>query len=475
MTLRKKILPIMYVQVVLLFTSIYVCIQGIARPDVVQWIFIGSAVSMFWYAARHVPFPSLFHWFCVCYVALFYFYPILLPGLGISFRAADAVVSGYVMLTVGGVHLFIISYELFRESSRFRDPTPEEAIKVRQNALMHIVWLLVGVNLLGVALITIDAGSLSLSTIIEMTQTSRGDRKLESGPLSLLGTYLVILGGLVYVLLPVYAKKRGGSILPIVVLLFAIDVFLVIAYRARTPVVLHLIAVSVGFLYLRHRVVVVNKRRRRPLISGSLINSRQTLMRMALIIFAVGTLGIYMRTVRGYIGSTNDLSFLKQDFAAAVELAIAVDSSVGGDLGYTPTVFKVIEFVPEQFDYLGGQSYWRLLFAGVPRFVWPDKPLNTGIIVGRWMFPGTIVQSNPPGVMGDLYINFGYAGIIGFFVFGFIFARIDNIRSLAYLLVVATSFGLVFHFTRGSFTNVVLQFLVLYMTGYLIERYIRIR
>ena len=473
MTLRKKLLPNLALHVLLFFCSLYMLVQNIADPGTVQLLFVGSAVCMGWYAARHVPFPSLFHWFILCYVALFYFYPILLPSLNISFKAADHVVAGYCLMTAGGIHLFIVTYELFRKTAGLKDPKKGDVFVVDEKKFRRVVLILVGVNILGALLMIVDAGSVSISTIVDMMNTARHDRKLESGALSLLGAYLIIFGGLVFVLIPVYARKRLGQTLILAGILVVFDLFLMIAFRARTPIVLHLIAVSVGFLYMKHRIVYAKKgilRNSKNKLKA--INSRKILFRMAFFILAVGVLSLYMRIVRGYIGNASDLSFLKQDLSVAVEYGLAVDSAVGGDLGYTPTVFKVIEFVPEHHDYLGGQSYYRLLFIGIPRFIWRNKPENTGIIVGRWIFPGTIVQSNPPGIMGDMYINFGFVGILGFCIFGFIFARIDNSRTLAYYLIVATSFGLIFHLARGSFTNTVLQFVILYIAAYGIQRYV---
>ena len=471
MTLRKKILPNLFLHVLLLVSSLYMLVQGIADPGTVQLLFIASVCCTGWYAARHVPFPSLFHWFLLSYVALFYFYPILLPALDISFKASDRVVAGYCFMAGGGIHLFVLTYELMRKTKGLKDPTEKDAFHVVESRLRVVVLALVAINVTGALLMIVDAGSISVGTIVDIMTTSRADRKIESGALSLLGTYCLIAGGLAFVLLPVYAQKSRSQTLMLALLLIVLDAFIMIAFRARTHLILHLIAVSVGIMYLRHRVVLVKGTKKKPKGGLKAINSRKTLVRMAFFIFFVGIFAMYMRLVRGHIETAKDLSILRQDLSTAVEFALAFDSAVGGDLGYTPTVFKVIDFVPEQYEYLKGQSYYRILFTGIPRFVWADKPDNTGIIVGRWIFPGTIVQSNPPGIMGDLYINFGFLGILGFIVFGIVFAKIDNSKSLAYYLMVATSFGVMFHFARGAFTNPVLQIFILYFAAHFLQRY----
>ena len=421
-------------------------------------------------------FPAYSTGFCLSYVALFYFYPILLPALDISFKASDRVVAGYCFMAAGGIHLFVITYELMRKPKSLKDPTEKDAFRVEESRLRLVVLGLVTVNVIGALLMIVDAGSISLGTIVDIMTTSRADRKIESGALSLLGTYCLIAGGLAFVLLPVYARKSRTQTILLALLLIVIDVFIMVAFRARTHLILHLIAVSVGVLYLRHRVLLVRSARKKERREGlKIINSRRTLVRMAFFIFFVGVFAMYMRLVRGHIETAKDLSILRQDLSTAVEFALAFDSAVGGDLGYTPTVFKVIDFVPEQYDYLKGQSYYRILFTGIPRFVWSDKPDNTGIIVGRWIFPGTVVQSNPPGIMGDLYINFGFLGILGFIAFGIVFAKIDNSKNLAYYLMVATSFGVMFHFARGAFTNPVLQIFILYFAAVFLQRFMLVR
>lgn len=476
MTIRKKILPNLFLHALLLLTAWYMLVQKIAQPGLVQLLFIASLCCMGWYAARHVPFPSLFHWFLLAYVALFYFYPVLLPAFDISFKAPDRVVAGYCFMAAGGIHLFIITYELMRKSKGLKDPSMADAFHVSESRLQTAVFVLVSINIMGALLMIVDAGSISMSTVMDIMTTSRADRKIESGAISLLGAYCLIAGGLAFVLLPVYARKNLTQTLILAAVLLVLDAFIMIAFRARTHLILHLIAVSVGFMYLRHRIVLVRPKGKKERKSGLReINSRKTLVKMAFFIFLIGVLGMYMRLVRGHIGTADGLAILKQDMSTAIEFALAFDSAVGGDLGYTPTVFKVIDFVPEQYDYLKGQSYYRIMFTGVPRFVWSDKPDNTGIIVGRWIFPGTIVQSNPPGVMGDLYINFGFLGILGFVAFGIIFAKIDNSSRLAYYILVATSFGLTFHLARGAFTNPVLQFCILYLAAFILERFLLVR
>jgi hypothetical protein len=138
-----------------------------------------------------------------------------------------------------------------------------------------------------------------------------------------------------------------------------------------------------------------------------------------------------------------------------------------GDLGFAPVVFDVLAYVPERADYLYGQSYYRLLFAPIPRLIWPDKPPNTQRIVASWLHPGVAQQTTPPGIQGDLYINFGYAGVLGFLVFGWMLGLLDRERGLFRALAVGGGVTPVFHLVRGGFTNPMLLLAVLLAASFI--------
>ncbi|MFB6264014.1 MAG: O-antigen polymerase, partial [Bradymonadaceae bacterium] len=81
----------------------------------------------------------------------------------------------------------------------------------------------------------------------------------------------------------------------------------------------------------------------------------------------------------------------------------------------------IIDGVPEHLPYQYGRSYVVWLVTPVPRTVWPDKPaIRTGALVGEAIFNTPERTGVPPGVIGELYINFGLVGIpIGMFLVGF--------------------------------------------------------
>ncbi|MEU2155839.1 hypothetical protein ABZ532_12635 [Streptomyces sp. NPDC019396] len=72
----------------------------------------------------------------------------------------------------------------------------------------------------------------------------------------------------------------------------------------------------------------------------------------------------------------------------------------------------------------GRQLTGAALFA-VPRSVWADKPMDTGVLVGEWMGATNTNLSSP--VWAELWIDFGPAGMAaGFVGLGYVAARVDR-------------------------------------------------
>lgn len=76
-----------------------------------------------------------------------------------------------------------------------------------------------------------------------------------------------------------------------------------------------------------------------------------------------------------------------------------------------------------------GHTYGRQLsataFFFVPRAVWPDKPLDSGVRVGEWMGMNNTNLSSP--LWAELWLDFGPVGMTGgFIVLGYVCARADR-------------------------------------------------
>ena len=89
----------------------------------------------------------------------------------------------------------------------------------------------------------------------------------------------------------------------------------------------------------------------------------------------------------------------------------------------------VVGFGSRQFPFLWGQSYLEMFYQPIPRALWPAKPWPFDVHIGE-LITGTRTGI-PPGIVGELYLNFHIVGIIlGMFLFG-VLCRVGYQRALA--------------------------------------------
>ncbi|MGC4065901.1 MAG: hypothetical protein QM784_14875 [Polyangiaceae bacterium] len=100
----------------------------------------------------------------------------------------------------------------------------------------------------------------------------------------------------------------------------------------------------------------------------------------------------------------------------------------------------------------GGTYVWALQTA-VPRFIWPEKPdMSVGNVVGHKYLviaEDDEVTAISPGLIGEMYMNFGYVGaIFGMFVLGIVTVLIQE-----FLLRFVGTAGLAYFFTGYFFSQ----------------------
>jgi len=104
-------------------------------------------------------------------------------------------------------------------------------------------------------------------------------------------------------------------------------------------------------------------------------------------------------------------------------------SIVRGELGYLYKASQAVMYlIPEEYDYLCGRSYLRLLLALFPSSLFAFKPPDTQLLVAE-MFGVTIQgASRPATFVGDAYMNFGWMGSSMGILLGYVVAKVHRFR-----------------------------------------------
>lgn len=437
----------------LLVVNLLVISESISqRPILAAYLFTTFASIL--YAYFFIRFLSTSFFFLTFFLMLFFVEPVLYYLMGEQFQRSIFAVKSYGLLTLCGLPLFLLGHALIsrKDSLDFVDVAySEERVK-------RVVVFMAIFSAALIPLLYIDAGTTNIVSL------GRYELKSEGAGLRVIANFGLYVASLLFFFVFIQAKKKSAGELLVWILLFVVfEILVFLFYRTRTYLIAHTSAILVGYYY--SSFVSFGSGVLRITQDLRVKTNKGVIGAIGLVLFA---LAITLRFFRGYLQpgqSAQDFDFNFSDFVRR--------SIEAGDLGYSVVVFDLLDLVPEQYGYIEGQSYYRLLFLLVPRFLWPDKPINTESIVGQWMRPELIGISIPPGISGDLFLNFGLFGVVFMLLYGVVFSLIDRALSVRSFVLWAVSSTWIFHLVRGSFTNPVVIFLVLYFSVLLIDRYAR--
>jgi hypothetical protein len=101
----------------------------------------------------------------------------------------------------------------------------------------------------------------------------------------------------------------------------------------------------------------------------------------------------------------------------------AIPSYVGHEM-FRELLF-IVDQVPEVYPYKLGDTYWAQAVNPIPRFAWEDKPLGFGVEFAAWHgFDALAGGPNmSPGIIGEMYVNFGLVGVVVCSFFGGLLCR----------------------------------------------------
>ncbi len=139
----------------------------------------------------------------------------------------------------------------------------------------------------------------------------------------------------------------------------------------------------------------------------------------------------------------------------------------------------IIATIPEKESFHFGKSYLSILFAPIPRPMWPEKPvIRVGRFVGQNLYEKGNFTGVPPGIVGESYLNFGWAGIFIIpFLLGALIKKIYNkIIKTNHIDMIQLGFYSIFiifsiEIITTDFTGAVIRFLSLYIPYIIIIRF----
>lgn len=85
----------------------------------------------------------------------------------------------------------------------------------------------------------------------------------------------------------------------------------------------------------------------------------------------------------------------------------------------------VVDQIPQHRPYMYGETLVTELLNPVPRFLWPGKPVGFGVVYASW-YGADALAGGPtlsPGILGEMYVNFGWLGIVVLSILGGVVCR----------------------------------------------------
>lgn len=417
-------------------------------------IIIGTILS-----AQFIVSTRVVSWFCLSYIALFFISPIyVLSGQqyedSFGYLSYSSLVN-FTFFSINCFYLFLFSYIIFSSNfSQYEQLRKNSQIKIQASS-SKVILVFLCISFLIMSLVFFDYGTASFTGLSK--EAMRNNKSIAT----LLSLYLIYASIPLYFILGAISRNKASFLIYSILILFSLYIFFI--FKIRTFILAHIISFSIGYL-------VGYKEKHKNIIKAHKKN-KISFWKFAFITPPILFLAVFIRFFRGYFDQLGFFGALD-----AVDINVFLEKSLlYGDFGYSPFVMRLMNLFPDTYDYLYGSSYWRLLFIFIPRFIYPEKPFDTQNFIGSIFFPLTPGMTVPPGVNGDAYINFGFWGILVFIIHGLLFAFIDKREKTLRLMLFASSFSIVFHYTRGAFTNPILIFIVVYFSCKFYQKSFRIK
>ncbi len=421
----------------------------------VSLFFIHAMVALF-VAWRLLPRQPLSAAFVAAYVAMYFPDPV---GLMLGWVRAGAGDEGAILYSSNV--LLLVGLDLFILGARRLRLTHHDANRMPQFQIGHLpvdacIALCFTICALTGTALTVGLAALNINVFT----APKTVMTIEGGYSSY---YLAANYGFLCLPLAVFliGLKRPALQAPYLIPVAFLLVFHFMVFRVRSSFVSVIVAYLVATVARAHLVRL-----------GARVPSGRLGAHVKLLLVASVPMLLFFVVAFKYVRH----SYMIQDYRITEERVNEVvgDAFVGGDLGYAYYLRRAMTLFPDTHPYLLGQSYYRLLFVPVPRSLWSGKPEDTQRIFARVLDPklGRRGTTIPPGVVGDLYINFGRLGVIGMVAWGFFFG-LERYRRFSDLLFLAGAGWWLVHIVRGAVTVPLMFALAMWIAALLFQKIIR--
>lgn len=125
-----------------------------------------------------------------------------------------------------------------------------------------------------------------------------------------------------------------------------------------------------------------------------------------------GLIGLLIFNTMSLLRNERLLAGDDEEFSLSESLKPLLENRNLFDLSKTT---HILNAVPQSVPFQHGSTFTTVLYAPIPRSIWPEKPeINVGRLIATDVYGvGYHLRTGiPPGLIGEFYLNFGYPGVV---------------------------------------------------------------
>ncbi|MBP5144240.1 oligosaccharide repeat unit polymerase, partial [Pseudomonas chlororaphis] len=113
--------------------------------------------------------------------------------------------------------------------------------------------------------------------------------------------------------------------------------------------------------------------------------------------------------------ATGRFFFINEEQGVFLSFVHLLATQFTGNLMQLQTMTVLVDAMPKGLEWQNGSTLLMIVLILIPSGLFPDKPLTAaGVFTGafwpdKWLMEGTTL---PPGIFGELYMNFGALGVL---------------------------------------------------------------